>query len=290
MGKTKVGFHVSIAGAISNSVDNATKLGCTAFQIFTRNPRGWAAKSLESSEKLQFEIKLGASGINSESVVVHMPYLPNLSGPPGEPYAKSVKTLSEELQRCSDLGIPHLVIHLGSHMGSGSSSGISQIVGAIHFAREALNAKKKKNDVAILLENNAGQKNGVGGTFEEIRTILDKVDGRAGEIGVCLDTCHLFTSGYDIRSETQVTRTLEEFDRIVGLEQLRVIHLNDSKGVLGSHLDRHEHIGLGQIGLDGISAFLNHSAVKGKPTIMETPIDTRRGDAENLSIVQGMID
>ena len=289
MGEPKVGFHVSIAGGISNSVDNATKLGCTAFQIFTRNPRGWAARPLDSSDNLQFEKKLRASGIQPASVVVHMPYLPNLAGPPGEQYSKSVTTLAEELQRCSDLGIPHLVIHLGSHMGSGNSSGISQIVAAILSARKALKAKKKKNPVARLLENNAGQKNGVGGTFEEIRTILDKVDGGAGEIGVCLDTCHLLASGYDIRSEAQVSKTLEKFNEIVGLEQLKVVHVNDSKGGLGSHLDRHEHIGLGQIGRDGISSFLRHPAVRGKPCIMETPIDTRRGDPENLSEVLRML-
>src|SRR5881628_3102739 len=131
----KVGFHVSIAGGISNSVDNAKKIGCTAFQIFSRNPRGWAAKPLAPDDVHLFKSKLAASGIEKNSVIVHMPYLPNLSGPDSEFYEKSVETLTGEMQRCLALGIPYLVIHLGSHMGKGQASGINQLVKAIHAAR-----------------------------------------------------------------------------------------------------------------------------------------------------------
>src|SRR5215208_2614445 len=154
----RVGFHVSIVGGISNSVNNAKKLGCTAFQIFTRNPRGWAAKPLPQGEVELFKSRLSASGIEKESVVVHMPYLPNLSGPQGELYEKSVRTLTEELQRCKALGISYLVIHLGSHMGRGSNSGIDQLVNALTAASEHSNSA---NEVVVLLENNAGHKNSV---------------------------------------------------------------------------------------------------------------------------------
>jgi deoxyribonuclease-4 len=277
----RVGFHVSIAGGISNSVDNAKKLGCTAFQIFSRNPRGWTAKPLSRGEINSFEDKLCVSGIEKKSVVVHMPYLPNLSGPPGDLYERSVKTLTEEMHRCNSLGISHLVIHLGSHMGRGSKSGIDQLVDAL---RAATASTKSKNEVVILLENNVGQKNSVGSTLEELRLILDRLDS-AKEFGVCIDTCHLFASGYDLHTKEDVNIIFEKINAVVGLKELKMIHLNDSKGRLGSNLDRHEHIGLGSIGVDGITAFVNHRAIHGLPMIMETPIDSTRGDAQNLKVV-----
>ncbi|AFU58551.1 endonuclease 4 [Candidatus Nitrososphaera gargensis Ga9.2] len=280
----RVGFHVSIAGGISNSVDNAKKLGCTAFQIFSRNPRGWAAKPLAPDDVQLFKSKLATSGIEKNSVIVHMPYLPNLSGPDGEFYKKSVETLTGEIQRCSALGIPYLVIHLGSHMGKGQASGLSQLVKAIESAR----VKSDGGAPMVLLENNAGQKNCIGGNFEELRTILDKLDDPK-KFGVCIDTCHLFVSGYDLRTKAEVDKTLEKFDNVVGLKELKFIHLNDSKGPLGSNLDRHEHIGLGSIGSEGLAAFLNHRAIRGLPVIMETPIDEKRGDEQNLQVVLGMV-
>lgn len=279
----RVGFHVSIAGGISNSVDNAKKIGCTAFQIFSRNPRGWAAKPLAPDDVQLFKSKLSASGTDKDAVIVHMPYLPNLSGPDGEFYTKSVETLAGEMERCSALGIPYLVIHLGSHMGKGQAGGIDQLVKAIETARS-----KSKARPVVLLENNAGQKNSIGGNFEELRMILHRLDGPK-EFGVCIDTCHLFTSGYDLRTKTEVDRTLDKFDNVVGLKELKFIHLNDSKGLLGSNLDRHEHIGLGMIGQEGLAAFLNHRAIRGLPVIMETPIDEKRGDEQNLKVVLGLI-
>jgi deoxyribonuclease-4 len=278
----RVGFHVSIAGGISNSVDNAKKLGCTAFQIFSRNPRGWAAKPLAPDDVKLFKTKLAASGIDRKAVIVHMPYLPNLSGPDGEFYKKSVETLAGEMQRCSALDIPYLVIHLGSHMGKGQASGIDQLVKAIETA-----SAMTEGGPVVLLENNAGQKNSIGGNFEELRMILDRL-GDQKQFGVCTDTCHLFASGYDLRKKADVDKTLEKFDTFVGIKELKFIHLNDSKGPLGSNLDRHEHIGLGMIGVEGMSAFLNHRAIKGLPVIMETPIDERRNDVQNLKVVLGM--
>jgi len=279
----RVGFHVSIAGGISNSVDNAIKIGCTAFQIFSRNPRGWAAKPLAPDDVQLFKSKLSTSGIDKDAVIVHMPYLPNLSGPDGEFYTKSVETLAGEIQRCSALGIPYLVIHLGSHMGKGQASGINQLVKAIETARSKLKAGP-----VVLLENNAGQKNSIGGNFEELRMILDRLDGPK-EFGVCTDTCHLFASGYDLRTKAEVDRTLDKFDNAVGLKELKFIHLNDSKGPLGSNLDRHEHIGLGMVGQEGLAAFLNHRAIRGLPVIMETPIDEKRGEEQNLKVVLGLV-
>jgi deoxyribonuclease IV len=279
----RAGFHVSIAGGISNSVNNAKKKGCTAFQIFSRNPHGWAAKPVPHEEAQLFRSKLDESGIEKNSVVVHMPYLPNLSGPDGEFYQKSVQTLTEEMHRCKALEIPYLVIHLGSHMGRGSECGVNQLVKAITSA-----CSKYGTGLTVLLENSAGQKNSIGSTFEELRLILDRLDN-SKEFGVCIDTCHLFASGYDLRSDAEVEITFKKFKDIIGLKQLKIVHLNDSKGRLGSNLDRHEHIGLGMIGIKGIAAFLNIREIRGLPVIMETPVDKRRGDEENLKVVLDIV-
>ncbi|HKU48825.1 MAG TPA: deoxyribonuclease IV [Nitrososphaera sp.] len=286
----KLGFHVSIAGGISNSVGNAQKLGCTAFQIFSRNPRGWTAKPLDPAEVDRFKESLAASRIKPDSVVVHMPYLPNLSGPQGELYSKSVQTLAEELQRCSALGIQYLVIHLGSHRGTGLAQGISQLINAIDKAFESAEKNTgNRKKATVLLENNAGQTNGVGATFEDLATILHKTDRPESEIGICLDTCHLFASGYDISTVEGVEVTLEKFDKVVGVRKLKVIHLNDSKGELNSNLDRHQHIGLGSIGPAGLSGFVNNRSTKDLTFIMETPIDEKRGDEENLKAALGLL-
>jgi deoxyribonuclease-4 len=231
-----------------------------------------------------FRNRLASSGIGKCSVAVHMPYLPNLSGPDGEFYQKSVQCLAEEVDRCKALGIPQLVIHLGSHMGSGSNRGTDQLVKAITCACP----NKCDSGPQILLENNAGQKNNVGGSFEELRVILDRL-GNSKQFGVCIDTCHLFASGYDLRTKTGVEVTLNKFHDIVGLEELKLVHLNDSKTELGSRIDRHEHIGLGSIGIEGIAAFLSFPQIRALPIILETPVDTKRGDEENLKVVQEIV-
>ena len=297
----RVGFHVSIAGGISNSVDNALKIGCSAFQIFTRNPRGWAAKPLVNEDVEKFRAKLAKSPISPEAVIVHMPYLPNLAAPEGELYKKSVDTLAGEVQRCITLGIPSLVIHLGSHLGKGTEEGISQLVMACNYALDnyGKNAssnssqpkqknKKKNAPVRILLENMAGQKNSIGDKFEEIRLLLDKLKPK-GSFGVCLDTCHVFASGIDLRKEGDVEKMLSQFDSTVGLKELKVLHLNDSKGDLNSKIDRHEHVGLGKIGKAGFAALLQHESVRNLPMIMETPVDKQRSDTDNLKVVLDLL-
>lgn len=297
MGDIRIGFHVSIAGGISTSVDNALKLGCTAFQIFTRNPRGWTAKQLTKADIKSFHIKLASSGIRPDSVMVHMPYLPNLAAPNGELYRKSIETLASEVLRCVALGIPFLVIHLGSHLGKGSESGIGQLVKACNYALEKYNknshvkrskqgSKTQSGPFRILLENMAGQKNSIGSKFEEIRVLLDKLNSK--DFGVCLDTCHALTAGYDLRDQNSVEQTLERFDATIGLKHLQVVHLNDSKGEISSNIDRHEHIGFGKIGKEGFAALLHHKAIRGLPMIMETPVDDEIGDAENMTMAMNL--
>jgi deoxyribonuclease IV len=288
----QVGFHVSIAGGISKSVDNALKIGCTAFQIFTRNPRGWTAKPLEEEDVKNFQSKSAKSGISHESVVCHMPYLPNLAAPDSDLYKKSVNTLAGEVQRCTKLGVPYLVIHLGSHLGKGVENGIEQIVNACNNIADNYNKSNQSQarssrgtkKVQILLENMAGQKNSVGSQFEEIRAILDKLNDSRG-FGVCLDTCHTFAAGFDLRKKEAVEKTLDQFDSVIGLKELKVLHLNDSKNELNSKTDRHEHIGLGKIGNAGFAALLKNKYLRNLPMIMETPVDKERNDNDNLKAV-----
>jgi deoxyribonuclease-4 len=213
-------------------------------------------------------------------------------------YKKSVDTLAGEVQRCSTLGIPSLVIHLGSHLGKGTEEGISQLVKACNHAldnyrkntsaRSNQKTKKKNAPVRILLENMAGQKNSIGAKFEEIRLLLDKLKPK-GHFGVCLDICHVFASGIDLRKEGDVEKMLSHFDSTVGLKELKVLHLNDSKGDLNSRIDRHEHIGLGRIGKAGFAALLRHKSLRDLPMIMETPVDNQRSDVDNLRAVLDLL-
>ena len=284
----RIGFHVSISGSISNSVGNALKIGCSSFQIFSRNPKRWTAKPIDHEDAKIFQIKLKNSKIQRSSVMVHMPYLPNLSAPHGELYKKSIDILSEEVHRCIILDIPYLVIHLGSHLGKGPENGTNQLINACNHGIDNYKSYHKKIvPVTVLLENSAGQKNSIGSKFEEIRLILDKLGSR--KFGVCLDTCHAFASGYDMRTKEGVDKIIEHFNKTIGLKEMKAVHLNDSKGDLNSHYDRHEHIGLGQIGEIGFAALFTHKKVMNLPIIMETPIDKKRGDPENLKAVMNLI-
>ncbi|TMI67468.1 deoxyribonuclease IV [Candidatus Bathyarchaeota archaeon] len=274
----KVGMHVSIAGTIDLAVDRAVESNCDTFQIFTRNPRGWKVSNLDHEEVEKFKSKLRQHNIGP--VVSHMPYLPNLSSPKDDFYEKSVEALVGEVERCTLLKIQYIVIHLGSHLGLGRDAGLKRLVGALNPA-----TAKIKGDLKILLENTAGQANSMGSKFEELREIIDK-SRHPKRLGICLDSCHLYAAGYDLHTSKSVKATMERFEEIVGVEELKVIHLNDSKNGLGSGLDRHEHIGMGYIGEEGFRALLHHPTVRELPLILETPIDERRDDQENLKMTR----
>ena len=275
----QIGCHVSISGSIDKSVENAVERECTAFQIFTRNPRGWHAKELTDSDVENFKTKLKASKIDRFATCAHMPYLPNLSSPKADGYEKSVNSLIEEVERCGKLGIPYLVTHLGSHLGTGENDGMKRLVQALNKAGQV------KNDVIILLENTAGQKNSVGADFKQLGEIFKQLKP-SKKFGVCFDTCHAFVSGYDLRTDKEVEKTFDEFEKFVGMGNLKILHLNDAKGELGCNLDRHYHIGLGNIGEKGMAAVIKFIVKKKIPIILETPIDDTRDDFENIRIVK----
>ncbi len=273
----KVGVHISIAGSLDRAVDRAKAAGCDVFQMFSRSPRGWGFAPLSDEIRAAFTDKIRSSGIIP---VDHMPYLPNLASPKPDIHEKSIAALSAELDRCGRLDIPYLVTHLGHHLGDGIAGGRSRVIGAINAALE-----NSGNNVILLLENTAGEKNSVGSSFGHIRGIMDGVE-KINRIGVCLDTCHAFAAGYELRTETGIEGTLAEFDDQIGIKNLRIIHLNDSKGDRGSALDRHEHIGMGFIGEDGFRRILHHPVLSVLPLICETPVDDRRDDVGNIEKVR----
>ncbi len=215
-----------------------------------------------------------------DPAVSHMPYLPNLASPNKSAHLKSVNALIAELDRAGKLGVRFVVTHLGSHMGAGKEVGYTQIIEACNRALSIV-----QNNVRLLLENTAATKNSMGGTFEDVSRIIDGIDQQS-RIGICYDTCHGFAAGYDSRTPEQLDTTLKQLDAVIGLNRLNLVHLNDSKGKLGSHLDRHEHIGLGHIGNKGFRTILHNETIRELPLILETPIDERRSDEHNLRKVR----
>ena len=276
----QIGCHVSASGSIDKSVDNAVERDCSAFQIFTRSPRSWHAKDLTKEVIDAFKSKLKSSKIDRFAICAHMPYLPNLATPKNDAFEKSVDTLISEVERCAQLGIPYLVTHLGSHLGTGEEAGIKKLVEGLTKAGQT------KNDVMILLENTAGQKNSVGSDFKQLGEIFKQLKP-GKKFGVCIDTCHAFVAGYDLRTAEKVKETFKEFDRHVGIENLKILHLNDARGELGCNLDRHYHLGLGGIGEEGMKSVVKFANKKKIPIILETPIDDDRDDFENVKIAQG---
>ncbi len=274
----KFGAHISIAGKIYQVAERAKKIGCNTAQIFSRNPRGWQLKELSSQEVKRLEEELRRFDIHP--LIIHMPYLPNLASSQIGLYLKSVNALEEDLKRSQVLGAPYLVTHIGSFGGSSREEGLERVIEGVNTA-----FKRAKNEVMLLLENTAGGGRELGSRFEEIREIIESIKEKE-RIGVCLDTCHGFVSGYDFRTKKAVSETLRLFDDLIGLERLKVIHANDSKSPLGSHIDRHWHIGEGYIGEEGFRALLHHPAIRNLPVIIETPFKEPGDDLKNLSTLR----
>lgn len=269
----KVGCHLSIAGGLFKAIDRARDLGCTAFQIFTSNPRGWACSDISTEDRERFA--------QIDFANAHMPYLPNLAAPNPEIHKRSVETMTRELERCEALSIRLLVTHLGSHLGQGEKEGRERIVSAI---KEALS--RAESQTMILLENTAGTKNSLGTRPDELAMILDALDG-SDRVGVCIDTAHAFAAGYDWRSDENPFYAELEAARISS--RIRVLHLNDSKVALGKRADRHDHIGLGEIGTEGLKKAVTHPIFRHLPIILETPDDERRSDRENIAAARALI-
>ena len=280
--KALIGFHISIEKSLDLAFDRAQEIGCTTFQFFTRNPRAWRFKPLEKDQIEAFRDKREKSSFRL--LVAHMPYLPNLASPDKATMKASRLSLCEEVKRCDALGIDYLVTHLGSHLGRGTALGAKNVSDAVNQALAS-----SDGEATVLLENMAGQKNSVGSRFEELKLILDGV--KVGKkVGVCLDTCHVFASGFDLSGPAAVSQSMVVVEESVGFDCIKVIHLNDSKGALGSNLDRHENIGKGKIGVKGMKAFLHYKGIAERPLIMETPYDDLKGMKQSLSLVRSLLE
>jgi len=259
-----LGAHFSISGGLHESLLEAKRYGCNTLQIFTKNSRTWKERCVSVEEADLFEKTRLKSGIRV--IVSHTSYLINLAAPDSENHSLSFKALEQELERSSVLGIPFVVLHPGSHLGEGEKKGIDRISKSIDKIFE----NKPGIKTRLLLETTAGQGTGLGHTFEQLNEIIEKTN-RKDKTGVCIDTSHIFAAGYDIRDELSYNRTIDEFDKIIGFDKLFLIHLNDSKKGFGSRVDRHEHIGKGEIGIDAFRLIMNDRRLDGIPKIIETP-------------------
>jgi deoxyribonuclease-4 len=280
----KIGCHVSIAGGIENSVKRAEKLGCSTMQIFSKNASTWREKILKKDEVEMFRKNLKNSNINP--VFIHTSYLINLASPSDELYFKSINAFIEEMKRADLLlPVPYLIIHPGAHTGAGEECGIQKIIRALNIILE------KSADLGlktmILLEDTAGSGTHLGYTFRQLKRMIEGAKDR-NRIGMCFDTCHAYAAGYDLSHQEGIEQTLEEIDKYVGLERLKVIHLNDSKFPLGSRKDRHMHIGKGYIGLEGFKMLVNHKYLKDLPFILETPKNEEKDDIRNINLVKSL--
>lgn len=276
-----LGAHESVSKGLHLAFDRIDQVGGESLQIFTRNQRQWQSKPLSRTEIDQFQ----AAWEQHENMIVasHASYLVNLAGGKQELRRKSVNGFVEELQRCHQLALPYVVLHPGSHTGDGVEPGLERFVSALDEAIETADSP-----TMVLVETTAGQGTGLGSRFEEIGYIL-KNSRFPEKIGVCLDTCHVFAAGYDIRTEAAYQATLAEFDRLIGLDHLRFFHLNDSKKDLGSRVDRHEHIGAGCIGKDAFSLLINDERFQKHAMTLETPKgEDLREDIENLQLLRGL--
>ena len=277
-----LGAHTSTSGGVSKAVERAEKLGFTAMQIFTKNNNRWFAKPLDKKEISKFKSSMEHSNI--KFVVAHDSYLINLCATNLELLEKSRVAFIDELTRCEELGVPYLNFHPGSHTGRGEDEGLNVIAESINIAHD----KTIDFNVSSMLEITAGQGTALGYKFEHIAKIIELVEHKE-RMSVCIDTAHLFAAGYDFRTRETYYKTMQDFDRIIGLNKLKCFHMNDSKKELGSRVDRHEHIGNGFIGIEGFKHIMNDEKLLSIPKILETPKGKDQlEDIENLEVLKSL--
>ena len=278
------GSHVSASGGVDLALGRAEALELESVQIFSKNERQWRAKPLDPAIVERFHGEVERTGLTK--LVVHDSYLINLASPKPDILEKSIPAFADELERCDVLGVPFLVTHPGAHTGSGVDAGIARFAQSLNEIFESMPDGKS----ITCLETTAGQGTSLGRTFEEIAAIIDQVEDKS-RVAVCMDTCHIYAAGYDFRTPELYAQVIQEFGNVVGLDRLKVIHLNDSKNPLGSFKDRHDHIGDGLIGLDGFRQFVNDPRLAGLPGILETEKDDAgENDRRNLATLKGLIE
>jgi deoxyribonuclease-4 len=273
----RLGAHESIGGGLYRALERGEAAGCQSLQIWTKNSRQWTTPPLDTAEIEQFQAARSQRDIHP--IVAHASYLINIASPKPALYARSVKALIDEAERCEQLGLPYLVLHPGAHTGDGMDAGLQRAQAALRDVLTALPGYR----VRILLETTAGSGSALGSTFEELAALLEADTDSTG-LGVCLDTCHVFAAGYDLRSEQAYETMMRALDETVGLNALHVVHLNDSRHPLGSRKDRHEHIGKGHLGVAGFQHILTDPRLEGIAGILETPkSEDLHEDRDNLA-------
>ena len=277
-----LGAHVSISGGVQNAPYNGKEATCDVVQIFTKSSNQWRAKPLTDEDAALFAQAQKETGVTV--ACAHDSYLINLASPDPALYEKSYEGFFEEMKRCDFLGIANLVMHPGSHVGSGEEVGLKRIAEAFN----RMFAADSDGKVTICLETTAGQGTNLGYKFEQLAEIIAMADNK-DRMGICLDTCHIFTAGYPIATEAEYKATIKEFDSILGLDRLRIIHMNDSMKGPGSHVDRHQAIGQGEIGKAPFGYFLNDRRLAKIPMILETPKESAAEDIANLKILRSLI-
>jgi deoxyribonuclease-4 len=288
--RPRLGAHMSVAGGLPRAVERAVAHGCEAFQIFAKNANQWRGRIVPPAEIREFRTRVRASGIGP--VVSHASYLINLASTEPGLRAQSIEAMGDEIDRAEALGLRGVVLHPGCYTSGSETEGLTLIATAL----TDLLARRRRGRTMVLLEHTAGQGTALGATFEQLATIIAKMHGHR-RVGVCLDTCHLLASGYDIVSPEGYAATFRQFERSVGLERLMMFHMNDSKKPLGSRVDRHEHIGKGCIGLEPFRRIVNDRRFRGLPMLLETPkeaakrpgaIVVDRHDARNLALLRSL--
>ncbi|OKY78526.1 MAG: Endonuclease IV Nfo [Candidatus Methanohalarchaeum thermophilum] len=270
----RIGAHVSISGGFSKSIDRIEKLGGNCCQIFSHSPRGWKFDVPSKEEGRDFMDRRKGSDV--DPIVIHESYLTNLATPKDDLYRKSMDAMEKEVETAKRLGIKYINIHPGTHTGLGEEKGLKKI-------SDSLNKLKETEDIEILLEMTSGSGTTLGYNLDQIREIIEN---SKVPTAVTLDTCHVFSAGYDLATENGLDEFTNEFDAKIGLNKLKLIHLNDSKFPLGSNKDRHEHIGEGKIGEEGMKRIINHEKLRNLPFILETPEDDKKGHKENIKKVK----
>lgn len=276
----KFGAHLSVAGGLHLAFDAAVKVGCDCMQIFVKNQRQWSARPLRDEEASIFREAQARTRI--APVVAHASYLINMASPDDRLRKKSVAALIDELTRCEALGVTGLVVHPGAHMGEGVDEGIRRVARSLD---EMHAATRGFNSSMILLESTAGQGTTLGHQIAQLGAMIEQTSD-PDRLGVCIDTCHLFAAGYDLRDASAYNAMMHELETHVGLSRVRCIHVNDSKGDCGSRIDRHEHITKGRIGKAGFANLLNDPRLAHVPRILETPkgVDGRGDDLDRVNI------
>jgi deoxyribonuclease-4 len=277
-----LGAHMSIAGGLSRALERGREVGCSVVQIFLKNQRQWAARPYTDSEVREFRAAWKATGVRV--VFAHANYLINLATPVAAEWRRAVDAFHDELERAEALGLPFVVIHPGSHREAGLDEGIRRVARAI----DVLHDRTRGRRVRIVLENTAGGGATIGRSFEELAAVMGAVR-EPDRVGVCLDTCHLFAAGYDIRTPDGYETTIARCRRLLGLRRVRALHLNDAKQPLGSGLDRHEKIGRGHLGVEPFRRLMNDRRFARVPMALETPKDPEpRADREALALLRGL--